>query len=108
MRSLHLQNMKLAIFDFNGTIADTSAGIMDALRYTLQTLGLSIPPDDRLRGFIGGSLLNIYIKEFGFTEKDAREAIKLYRKRYAEVGIHKASLYSGLKNMIERLKNNGI
>lgn len=99
---------KLILFDFDGTIADTSEGILDSHCYTLKDFGCKIPTEEVLRKLIGGNLLNIYTKTFGFTEERAREAISMYRKRYADVGIHKASLYPNFKNLLIKLKENGV
>lgn len=107
MNSLHLQNIKLVIFDFDGTIADTSEGILDAHRYTLETMGRDIPSDDELRSIIGGNLLKTYIEKFGFEEKTARKAVSIYRERYATEGIHKAVLYPGFSDMLNALKKAG-
>ena len=99
---------KLVIFDFDGTIADTSEGIMDSHRFALSQMGREIPTDEELHRLIGGNLLNIYIRHFGFSKPDAREAIRIYRERYAEVGIHKAQLYPGFKDVLEELKKAGV
>lgn len=99
------QNTKLVIFDFDGTIADTSGGILDSHRFALNAMGREIPSDDELRGVIGRNLLKTYIEKFGFTEPGAREAVRLYRKRYAEVGIHEAVLYPGFADLVKKLKN---
>lgn len=98
---------KLVIFDFDGTIADTSEGILDSHRYTLAAMERDIPPENVLRGVIGGALLEIYKKQFGFTENQARRVVNIYRERYAEIGIHKASLYPGIKDTISELKRKG-
>ena len=108
MSLLHQQNIKLVIFDLDGTIADTSEGILDSHKYTLEYFGKSIPSDEQLRGIIGGNLLSTYINTFGFSEDQARRAIKVYRSRYADVGIHKAQLYSGFKEMLITLKKHSI
>ena len=107
MKYLHQQNMKLVIFDFDGTIADTSEGILDSHRFALKVMGKQILCEDELRGVIGGNLLKTYIEKFGFIESDAREAVRIYRERYAEVGIHKAVLYPGFTDMIKKLKTRG-
>lgn len=107
MKYLHQQNMKLVIFDFDGTIADTSEGILDSHRFALKAMGREIPCEDELRGVIGGNLLKTYIEKFGFAEPDAREAVRIYRERYAEVGIHKAVLYPGFADMVKMLKTRG-
>lgn len=107
MKSLHLQNMKLIIFDFDGTIADTSPGILDAHRFALNAMGREIPSEETLRSIIGGNLLKTYVDIFGFDKSLAKEAVRIYRKRYAEVGIHRATIYDGFEDMLIFFKNSG-
>lgn len=99
---------KLVIFDFDGTIADTSDGIIDSYQYALGKMGREVPSIEELYNLIGGNLLDIYIKYFGFSEMDARKVIKIYRERYAQVGVHKAKLYSGFKQLLVSLKMEGV
>ena len=49
---------KLVIFDFDGTIADTSLGIIDSHIYALNMMGKAIPSSDELKKIIGGNLLD--------------------------------------------------
>ena len=98
---------KLVIFDFDGTIADTSEGIIDAHRYTLSYMGRNVPTNEVLKNIIGGQLLKTYMNSFDFSEKEARKAIKVYRERYAKVGIHKATLYPSFEQMISTLRKKG-
>ena len=107
MNLLHQQNIKLIIFDFDGTIADTSSGIIDSHKYTLLKMGKELPNDDSLRNLIGGNLLQIYQNFFGLDKNTAIEAIRIYRNRYSEKGIHLAVLYPKFKEMLEILKKNG-
>ena len=109
MNSLLIQNMnyKLIIFDFDGTIADTSPGIIDSHKFTLESMRKSIPSDNELLKIIGGQLIKIYREVFQFDYISAKEAIKIYRTRYAEVGINLANIYEGFPDLIDRLKENG-
>lgn len=107
MKCLRQQNIQLVVFDFDGTIADTSEGIIDAHKYTLGVAGKEIPNDKILHGVIGGNLLKTYMTTFGFSEDDAREALRIYRKRYAEIGIHKAKVYPGFEELLGLLKSKG-
>ena len=107
MKYSRQQDTKLIIFDFDGTIADTSGGILDSHRFALNAMGKEIPTEKELRGVIGGNLLKTYIDRFCFAEPDAREAVRIYRERYAEVGIHKAVLYPGFTEMVKKLKDKG-
>lgn len=98
---------KLVIFDFDGTLADTSEGILDAHRFALTEMGRPAPSDETLRNVIGGHLLNIYIDKFGFAEDDARKAVQIYRDRYADIGIHKVKMYPGIDELLKKLKAGG-
>lgn len=110
MRLLQERSMryKLVILDFDGTIADTSEGIIDSHRFAIAQMGRETPCDEELYSLIGGNLLNIYMNHFGFPEPDAREAVRIYRQRYAEFGIHKASLYPGFRELLVALKSEGV
>lgn len=107
MNYLHQQNTRLIIFDLDGTIADTSRGILDAHKYTLSTMGRRVPTDRELYKLIGGNLLDIYINYFEFTDERAREAVKIYRERYVVKGIHMVSLYTGVADMLKELRKRG-
>ena len=98
----------LIAVDFDGTIADTSLGILDSHRYALEAVGDYIPSEDELRNVIGGNLLLTYINTFDFKEEKARIAVKIYRERYAKVGIHKAILYPGVLDLLQRLKEENV
>ena len=110
MRILHQQDMKydLVIFDFDGTIADTSEGIIDAHIFTLKSMNRVIPCNEDLQGLIGKSLLDIYLKVFDFSETEAKEAISIYRGRYSKIGIYKFNLYDEICDTIENLKKRDI
>lgn len=107
MSCLHLQNMRLVVFDFDGTIADTSPGILDAHRYTLDIMGRIVPPDEELKKIIGGNLLNVYSSRFFLNEVDAKRAVRIYRERYARIGIYQAKVYHGIEDTLMNLKNRG-
>lgn len=98
---------KLVLFDFDGTIADTSEGILDAHRFALESMGREIPEESVLRSVIGGNLLETYKSKFGFKDSDARRAVDIYRGRYAEEGIYKARLYDGFEKVLQSIKDHG-
>lgn len=95
------------IFDLDGTIADTSPGILNCHRYAHQMLGRTEPPEEILRGVIGGPLLLTYQSVFNFSEQDARQAIAYYRQRYAEKGLYEAAVYPGMEQVLGSLKKAG-
>lgn len=98
---------KLVVFDMDGTLADTSPGILNSHRYAHDRMGRLQPDTDVLHSVIGGPLLNTYISRFGFSEAQAREALKHYRNYYAEKGFLEADLYPGMKDTLAALKAAG-
>ena len=100
----HLQNIELVVFDFDGTIADTSEGILDSHKVALKSLGIEIPPNSVLKSFIGRNLLKVYTDVFNIDKHKAMNAVTVYRKRYADYGINKAILYSGFSDTLRALK----
>ena len=98
---------KLIIFDMDGTLADTSEGIVSGHKYANVMMGRPEPTDEQLSGIIGGPLTYTYTKRFGYSEEDAKKAIAIYRERYATHGIYEAKLYDGMKETLAELKARG-
>ena len=86
MNSLLIQNMnyKLIIFDFDGTIADTSPGIIDSHKFTLESMRKSIPSDNELLKIIGGQLIKIYREVFLFDDISAKDSISQPKGAFAD------------------------
>jgi len=99
---------QLVIFDMDGTLADTSPGILNSHRHAHKAMGHPIPSSKELDGVIGGPLLQTYINRFGFSEADARTAVDEYRRYYSENGIHEAHLYPGMKEALQKLSQNHV
>jgi len=97
-----------AIFDFDGTVCDTKAGILKAARYSLEKLGLPPASEEELSRFIGPSLWHSYGEFYSLYGKEAEEAVRLYREYYDEHGIFEMRVYPGMAQMLEALKEGGI
>ena len=80
------------IFDFDGTLADTSEGVYDAYQYTFEQLGMPIIDQNILEMIIADPPLDNFVKHFGLSDEAAHEAISVYTERYAQVGIQKAKI----------------
>ena len=100
--------VKLVVFDLDGTLADTSEGIINSHRFAHEYMGVIAPAESILRGVIGGPLLSTYRNIFGFSEENAVKAVAAYRRWYSKYGIHQAQLYPGIVDMLEELRDRGI
>ena len=103
-----MKKYRLIIFDLDGTLADTSQGILECHKFTNTAMGRPEPTDKELEGIIGGPLLETYRTRFGFPDEEARRAVEIYRRRYAEKGIYGAKAYNGMRDTLTELKNRGL
>lgn len=104
---MKMKKYKLIIFDMDGTLADTSVGIIQCHKYTNVKMGRPEPTDKELENIIGGPLLKTYKTRFGFGDNEAVEAVRIYREHYAEYGVKNVLPYSGMNETLSELKKNG-
>ena len=102
-----MKRYKLIIFDLDGTLADTSAGIIACHRYANAQMGSPIMDDRILDGIIGGPLLKTYIERFGYSPCQAKQAVGIYRDYYKKIGFSGCELYPGMDQCLRRLKADG-
>lgn len=94
------------IFDLDGTLADSSAGILWSFRATLETIGL--PADEALLRRLIGPPLGESFRILGVDEKKVDEVVEIYRDFYAERGVHEAQLYEGVATTLAALSEQGV
>ncbi|MBO4797305.1 MAG: HAD hydrolase-like protein [Candidatus Methanomethylophilaceae archaeon] len=99
--------IRLLIFDMDGTIADTSAGIYASYRHVGTEMNLPLPADSELSGVIGGSLPANLQRVYSLADDDVGEAVKIYRDYYAEEGYLKSELYDGFEETVVKLISEG-
>lgn len=101
---------KLIIFDYDGTLADTSPGICHCYNTTAAEMGYPTHPDrEDFFGVIGGSLEQGFPKLWpDMTPEQITRAVVRYRELYAEEGrFLPAPLYNGMKETLIALKEQG-
>ena len=98
---------RYALFDFDGTVADTKEGILKAADHALRHYGIRADRESLLR-FVGPTLWYSFENFFGFSREKADEAVGYYREYYSEKGIYEACLYEYTAATLERLKKNGV
>ena len=92
----------------DGTLADTSLGILNSHRYAHLIMRRPIPCDKVLKSVIGGPLLQTYQDRLGFSTEDAKTAVMLYRDYYKREGMYQATLYPGISNLLYNLSREGV
>ncbi len=97
-----------AFFDLDGTLTDSSAGILNSVQYALQKLGIESPPREQLTGFIGPPLAWSFSHYFQMNQQEAQYAVDTYREYYAETGMLECTVYDGIPELLERLNQLGV
>jgi phosphoglycolate phosphatase len=95
-------------FDLDGTLTDSSPGIIGCIIHALAALGCERVADDRLRYMIGSPLHAIFETLLGSDDAVVLDrAVAAYRTRYNDVGIFKNSLFPGIANALANLHRSG-
>ncbi|MBL56607.1 MAG: phosphoglycolate phosphatase [Flavobacteriales bacterium] len=95
------------LFDLDGTITDSSEGIINSIRYALKKMGKEEYDQDRLRSFVGPSLKHTFLTHYFPEGEEYKKAISFYRTYYAEKGIYENKLYPGIKTVLDTIYENG-
>lgn len=95
-------------WDLDGTLADTAPSVTHSVQHALRQMGLPVPHESDLLGFIGPPLLEGFAQFIGLNTVDSERAVKLYRAHYSAGGIYECSLYSGIRETLDKLANQGI
>lgn len=95
-------------FDLDGTLTDPGIGITRCIQHALVRLGRPAPSTDLLRSCVGPPLYDSFA-ELLETQDPATiaEAIRLYRERYAPVGMFENRVYEDVPGGLETLRRNG-
>src|SRR5665811_609257 len=91
----------LVLFDLDGTLADSQAGILASYRVALGELGISAT-DVQLRESIGPPI-DVSLAKLGVGERDIVRTIEVYRGYYSMTGLTMSRPYDGVHETLEEL-----
>ena len=97
-----------AIFDLDGTIMDSAEGIVRSVEYALEKMGVTEYDRQTNLRFIGPPLVDSFMEYYSMSEADALRAVAFYRERYSVTGIYEARMYDGVRELLTRLKEQGV
>ena len=98
---------KYILFDLDGTLTDSAPGIIRCVQYALEKCGKGTCPDRELLPFIGPPLTESFQKVCGMTAAEANTALEYYRERFARVGMYENSVYDGVPELLQNLRQAG-
>ena len=102
------QHFKCVIFDVDGTILDTSEGIFESVKYTINHFGFQELTDDQLKEFIGPPIQNSFSKKYNLQGEILQDIATVFRNRYKANDLLKAKPYDKIYDLFSELKKNNI
>lgn len=94
-------------FDLDGTLTDSMPGITRAVQYALKRYGIEVEDLDVLKPFVGPPLQDSFKEHYHFSQKDADEAVYVYREYYNVKGWMENAVYDGIEDVLRELKEGG-
>lgn len=99
---------KTVLFDFDGTLVDSSRGILHCAQKTLTDMGQDVPGREMMKKFIGPPLKLSFANACGMSDEMATEAVRIYRERYAGEGMFEVDVYPGMCELLDKLNGAGV
>lgn len=101
--------MITAIFDLDGTLADTLYDLADATNFALEKLGYPTHPYEKYNKFVGNGVQKLCYRALPDDKKDDTEKlIEIFSDYYGKHFLDKTSLYDGMKNCLDILSENNV
>lgn len=101
-------NFDYAIFDFDGTLADTGEGVFESIQYAVKETGHELLTEKQLHTFIGPPLEASLKRECNIEGEEAQEIVKKYREHYAKIGIFKLRFFDSTVSTLKTLHEAGV
>lgn len=99
---------KLIIFDVDGTLLDTSEGLLASTIYMIDQLGYEMPDEQVLLSFVGPRIQDSVERVFGLQGEKLQEAVSIFRNHYKEKEVLHARPYDGIYDVLSVLKERGV
>ena len=94
-------------FDLDGTLTDPAQGITNSFIHALKYFGREIPSYEELCKLIGPPLPYSFETILGFPKEKVMEAVAKYREYFATKGLYENSVYPGIPELLQTLKEKG-
>jgi phosphoglycolate phosphatase len=105
--SVFVKNYNCIIFDLDGTLLDTSGGVLKAIDYLIEHYQLRQLSQEEKLSFIGPPIEKSIQKAFQLTEDTAWELAGEWREIYKEKFLLEAKPYNGIYELLDYCRKSG-
>jgi phosphoglycolate phosphatase len=96
------------VFDFDGTIADSAAGVVGSVQEAFARSGREAPPLSELMTWLGPPMLSSLRERANLDDDAAQQVLTLYRAHYDSMGVFNTRLYPGVADVLTALDAAGV
>ena len=113
--------IKSVIFDLDGTLLDTSEGVISSVLKMIKHYGYHDLTRAELESFIGPPISKSLVRLYGVSDEEGLEAMLYFRKLYTKgvdaflageteelPDVFNGEIYPGMEELLQGLKNHGI
>ena len=102
-----MKSYQYLLFDLDGTLTDSSAGITNSVAYALKKFGIEVEDRSTLFPFIGPPLIETFMRLYHMSYEDGLRAVEYYREYFGDRGIFENAPYEGIAEMLSLLQSAG-
>ena len=95
------------LFDLDGTLTDSGAGIINSVVYALERHGVDVPERECLYTFVGPPLCDSLMKYCGMSSEQAEIATASFREYFSTKGWLENQVYYGIEELLQELQQAG-
>ncbi len=108
MGTNHTIKRNIFIFDVDGTLMDSRAGLQESMLAAIDSLGIERPPLERVQAALGGASFRSGILSLvSLTEEQYQKANRVYGQTFSERGYLLETAYDGVVEWIAALHQKG-
>ena len=101
---MKIDNIKNLIFDLDGTLIDSSKGVVKATNYALNRINEPIRSDEEITEFIGYPLEEMFLS---FSDKSYREFREFFQEKAKEAVVAETEPLDGVEQVLRQLLDRG-
>ncbi len=102
-----MANFSDIIFDLDGTLVDSKPGLLNALIFVLDQMGIDMDAEEVIDQLIGPPIQQGMKEILQFTPPQIEVSARLFREYYGQRGMFEGEVYPGMLILLEELKSQG-